>query len=197
MGKRSQRVQGQVKDPLSGLREYLEENQYKSIFKEVGENAGSLCLFLHGGKEHAGKVQHDDKFEFDFLNNEGELEKIHKVKVKFLCPLSNRDMVLKQIKRDENVAKNCEGPHFSPRFRHHIKNKSLYPLMNRKEVLFFTLVEGEVLRGIIIGFSRYEINLNMKQGAPVTLFRHSIYDIRDKKGRSYLKNIVEKNKNYW
>ncbi len=197
MGKRSQPTQGQPEDPLTGLSEYLEENQYNSIFLGAVEKEDPLCLFLHGGQEQLGKVQNDDKYEFDFLNNEGVLEKIHKVKVKFLCSLSERGEVLKQVKRDEAVAKKSEGPHFSPRFRHHIKNKSLYPLMNRKEVIFFTLVEGEVLRGIITGFSRYEINLNMKQGTPAILMRHSIIDIKDKKGRSYLKSVVEKNKKYW
>ena len=150
-----------------------------------------------GGRQLLGKIQKNDKYEVDFINKNSKLERIHKVKINFLCRLEKKDEVLKQIKKDKTVAQKPEGPHFSPRFRHHIKNKSLYPLMNRKEVLFFTMIEGEVLRGIITGFSRYEIDLNMKKGIPVVLMRHSIVDIRDKKGRSYLKKAVEKTKKYW
>ena len=183
--------------PLAGLGEYLKRHQLRSIFDKIVQEGESWCLFYFGGRQLVGTIQKNDKYEVDFIKENKELERIHKVRVNFLCPLSAKDEVLKQIKQDKTVAQNPEGPHFSPRFRHHIKNKSLYPLMNRKEVLFFTMIGGEVLRGIIAGFSRYEINLNMKKGTPVVLMRHSIADIRDKKGRSYLKKAVERTKRYW
>jgi len=184
-------------EPLAGLSEYLKGNQQNSIYDLIGKGDDSWCFFHFGGRQLLGKIKKNDKYEFDFVNKDDELERVHKVKVNFLCPLAKRDDVLKQIKQNKKDTQKNEGPHFSPRFRHHIKNKSLFPLMNRKEVLFFTLLEGEVLRGIISGFSRYEINLNMKKGVPVVLMRHSILDIRDKKGRSYLKRVVEKTKKYW
>ena len=197
MVKRTQMATEQRKDPLAGLREYLEINQYQTVYQRARDKSDPLCLFLHGCLEQIGTVQKEDKYELDFIHESGTLDRIHKVKVKFLCARPDREKVLKHLKRDKALVDKPEGPHFNPRYRHHIKNKSLYPLMNRKEVMYFTLVEGEILRGIITGFSRYEINLNMKQGVPAILFRHSIFDIRDKKGRSYLKSAVEKSKNYW
>ena len=186
-----------TREPLAGLTEYLNVHQYHSIFDQAASDSSSWCLFHFGNLQLEGKIQKNDKYEFDLISQDNEIERVHKVKVNFLCPLDSKKEVLKQMKKDKALVQKVEGPHFSPRFRHHIKNKSLFPLMNRKEVLFFSMLEGEVLRGIITGFSRYEIYLNMKKGIPVILMRHSIVDVRDKKGRCYLKEVVEKTKKYW
>jgi hypothetical protein len=37
----------------------------------------------------------------------------------------------------------------------------------------------------------------MKGGVPVVLLRHAVFDVKDKKGRSYLKEAVEKSGKYW
>ena len=63
--------------------------------------------------------------------------------------------------------------------------------MKEKQVMFFTLLEGEIIRGIIADFSRYEITVILKGGSPITILRHSIYDLRDKRGRCFLKLFQE------
>jgi hypothetical protein len=52
--------------------------------------------------------------------------------------------------------------------------------MKDKQVLFFTLLEGEIIRGIIADFSQYDITINLKGGLPVVILRHSIDDARIK-----------------
>ena len=66
--------------------------------------------------------------------------------------------------------------------------------MNERQVLFFTLLEGEIIRGIAADFSRYDITVHLKGGIPVILLRHSVYDLRDKAGRCYLKSAVQQGK---
>jgi sRNA-binding regulator protein Hfq len=197
MGQSKAASQGTEEEPLRGIREYLEEHQGDSLFEREKGKGTSWCIFLHGDGERIGQIDQNEAFEFQFRGPDGSQEKIHKVKVNFVCRESDRDEVVKQLKRDETVAKKTEGPHFLPRFRHHIKNKSLFPLMNRREVLFFTLMNGEVLRGIVQGFSKYEIYLNLKRGTPVAILRHAVVDVRDKKDRSFLKKAVEKSGEYW
>ena len=63
--------------------------------------------------------------------------------------------------------------------------------MHEKKVVFFTLLEGEIIRGIIADFSRYDITVNLKGGIPVTILRPAVYDIRDKEGRCFLKSLQE------
>ena len=68
--------------------------------------------------------------------------------------------------------------------------------MKEREVLFFTLLGGEKLKGIVGSFSRYEIVLNMKGGAPVTILRHGVHDVRNKKKRCFLKSTQEYTKDW-
>ena len=184
-------------DALAGLDDYLKAHQKDSIFAQEAGRGTSWCLFLHGDERKIGKIQGDQTYEIDFATQEGVVEKIHKVKVKLFCEASREEEVLARLRTDEAVKGAPEGPHFGPRYRHHIKNKTLYPLMNRKEVLFFTMLEGEVLRGIVAGFSRFEIALRLKGGVPAVLLRHAVFDVRDKKGQSYSKEEVEKRGKYW
>ena len=184
-------------DPLTGLQDYLKAHQKDSVFDREAGKESSWCLFLHGDQRKQGKIQSDQTYEIDLVTPDGVVEKIHKVNVKMICEVSQEEEVLVRLRTDEALKGKSEGPHFGPRYRHHIKNKSLFPLMNRKEVLFFSTLEGEVLRGVVTGFSRFEIHLSMKGGVSVVLLRHAIFDVRDKKGRSYSKEAVEKTGKYW
>ena len=183
-------------NPTGGLQEYLKAHQKDSIFERECGKETLWYLFLHDGRELVGRIRNNEIFEFDLSMEDGNSEKIHKVNVNFVCPASFQEEIHKQMKRNEAVAEKAEGPHFSTRYRHHIKNKSLYPLMNRREVLFFTMLKGEVLRGVVSAFSRYEIDLSLKRGVPVVLLRHAVFDVRDKKNRCYLKKVVEKTGQY-
>ena len=182
---------------MAGLQDYLKAHQQESVFAREAARGTSWCLFLHGDVRKKGRIQKDEKYEIDFVTEENLVEKIHKVNVKVVCEASLEEEVLGRMRRNEALKKAPEGPHFGPRYRHHIKNKTLYPLMNRKEVLFFTTLEGDVLRGVVTGFSRFEILLSMKGGVLVVLLRHALLDVRDKKGRSYTKEAVEKTGKYW
>lgn len=184
-------------DPLDGLDEYLKAHQRDSVFAREAGRDSSWCLFLHGNQRKTGKIKSDETYEIDFATQQDRVEKVHKVNVKFLCEASQEEAIGRRMRTEASVKGSPEGPHFGPRYRHHIKNKTLYPLMNRKEVLFFTTLEGEVLRGVITGFSRFEIDLNMKGGVPVILLRHAVLEVRDKKGQSFLKMAVEKRGKYW
>jgi sRNA-binding regulator protein Hfq len=94
-------------------------------------------------------------------------------------------------KKDKKVAKKQLEPIIEVKNRHFIKNKTLYPLMMEKEVVYFTLLEGEIIRGIVTGFSRFDITMGLKGGVPLTFFRHSIFDARNKKGRCLLKGTQQ------
>jgi len=197
MGRQKRQRPDEEQDPLAGLEDYLKAHQKDSVFEREAGKDSSWCLFLHGDQRIRGKIRKDHTYEVDLETAEGGVEQIHKVNVKMLCEAVQEDEVLGRLGTNEALKGAPEGPHFGPRYRHHIKNKTLFPLMNRKEVLFFSTLEGEVLRGIVTGFSRFEIRLSMKGGVSVFLLRHAVFDVRDKKGRSFSKEAVEKTGKYW
>jgi sRNA-binding regulator protein Hfq len=121
---------------------------------------------------------------------------VHKTAIKFFHSLEEALEIVERIKFDRQVRSRKLLPIISAKDRHFIKNKSLYPLMLEREVLFFTLLEGEILRGVVQGFNRFEIRVNLKGGLPVTIMRHALYEVQDKKGRSFLKPVQDKKKEW-
>ena len=113
-----------------------------------------------------------------------------------MYPAEFRGQVEKLLKTDKKVAECGLLPIANPGERHHIKNKTLFPLMKENVVVFVTLLEGEVVRGLIGGFSRYEIIVKLKGGIPVTVLRHAVHYIRDKQGRCYLKSVQQQAKDW-
>jgi len=176
---------------LTGLREYLEAHYEQSHFGEIRHSGEPHFFRIHEVGGVTGEVMEDRTYEVLVRKDSGEEETIHKTSIQYFFPAEHREKIQKLVKKDSKVEALGLEPIIPARPRHHIKNKTLFPLMDEKTVVFFTMLEGDVLRGIISGFNRYEILLLLKGGLPVTLLRHAVYDLRDKKGRCYLKSTQE------
>jgi len=176
---------------LNGLSEYLDENYNRSIF-DLASGTGDRYIFhLHPRRVVAAAVAENMKYDLLLDTGDTGVETVAKTGIKFLYRARHHDTVTGQMRIDNRIMRMELRPILSPTKRNHIKNKSLYPLMKERKVLFVTMLEGEVLRGIIGGFSRYEIALLMRGGLAVTLLRHGIHDIRDKDRQSYLKQVQQ------
>ncbi len=181
---------------LLGLQEYLDEVYNTSIFDQAP--GSDLKWELHVQKHRIIKARITQVLKYDVgldAGGDGE-EVLPKVYVKLVYPENLSESVMSAVKIDKKVKELGLEPILAPGKRFHVKNKSLFPLMKERQVVFFTLLEGEIIRGIIAGFSRYEITVHLKGGIPVTILRHSIYDLRDKKGRCFLKSFQEKHKDW-
>ena len=176
---------------LSGLKEYLDESYNISIFDQALSLNQLWELHLHNHHIIKAKITKNSRYDLNVkVDGEGD-EELPKTDVKLIYPEDLAGSVAPLLKTDKKVRDLGLETIISAKKRYHIKNKSLFPLMKEKNVLFFTLLEGEIVKGIVAGFSRYEITVNLKGGMPVTIFRHSIYDLRDKKGRCFLKSFQE------
>ena len=181
---------------LAGFKDYLDEKYQNSAFDEA-YNSNSLWTFhLHEHRVLCGKVTQNLTYDIEFTDESSAAQLIPKTQIKMLYPAGSDQMVQKKFKSDPKVKKLALQPIVSARPRHHIKNKTLYVLMKERQVVFFTLLEGEVIRGLIADFARYDITVNLKGGVPITVLRHSIYDLRDKKGRCFLKEVQDVKKDW-
>ena len=181
---------------LLGLQEYLDEAYAKSVFDQAIDSGDLWEFHLHGHRIIKARVQENLIYDLKLVpEGEGEQE-IPKIQIKILYPADLSDPIRSLIKRENKVKKLELEPILSPKKRYFIKNKSLFPLMKENNVVYFSLLEGEVIRGVIVGFSRYDITVNLKGAIPVTILRHSVYDLRDKKGRCFLKSTQEKSRDW-
>lgn len=181
---------------LIGLKEYLAENYEKSIFEEAFASKSLFDFHIHGNQILTAQISEVQKYDVELSPSNGEPVMLQKTDIKFVHSHEHLDQILKLLKYNEHVKKQKLEPIVTVKERKFVKNKSLFPLMKDREVMFFTLLEGEILRGVIASFSRYEITLHLKGGIPVVIFRHAVYDVRDKKNRCYLKHVQEKTKDW-
>ncbi|MEW6326452.1 MAG: hypothetical protein AB1487_02490 [Thermodesulfobacteriota bacterium] len=175
---------------LLGLQEYLNQTYETSVFDRIVRSKELWIFHIHGSRTAKATVLENLRYDMK-LDLEGQIEDLPKTQVKFLYPAHFCKSVGPLIKIDKKVRDLGLGPIISRRKRYFIKNKSLFPLMKEKQVVYFTLLEGEIIRGIIIDFSRYDVTVSLKGGIPVTVLRHAVYDLRNKKGRCFLKSVQE------
>ena len=177
---------------LLGLKEYLDEVYTNSIFDQALDSKQPWEFHLHGDRTVRARVLENLTYEVKVdIEGQGQ-EDLPKLQVKLLYPADLAELVSPLIKIDKKIMALGLSPIPSPERRYFVKNKSLFPLLKEKQVVFSALLEGEVIKGIIASFSRYDITVNLKGGIPVTILRHSIYDLRNKKGHCFLKSSQEK-----
>lgn len=181
---------------LEGLYEYLERNYEISVFNTAMSSGKPWDMHLHGHRTIRAVVLENRKWDVTIDVAGQQKEDLQKIQVKFLYPSELSEAVKPLVKMDKQVQALGLDPIFSPHKRYFVKNKTLFPLMKDKEVLLFILLEGEVLRGIVADFSRYDVTVNLKGGVPVTILRHSIYDLRNKRGRCFLKSFQDEHRDW-
>lgn len=181
---------------LVGLQDYLDKHYQHSVFEEAKDSALPWEIHVHGHRILNVRILENLVYDVRAHVEGEEPQLIQKTDIKLLYQAGAAEQVRPMIKTEKKVMDLGLLPIRSPSRRRHIKNKSLFPLMKEREVLFFTLLEGEIVKGIIADFSRYEVTMKMKGGISVTILRHAIYDLRDKRERSYLKSFQETRKDW-
>ncbi len=181
---------------IDGLRDYLKTVYNLSVFDQALERKELWTMHLHGQRVVQASVLENKQYEMVIdIAGQGP-EDIHKLQVKCLYPADYTDAFAKLLKIDKKVQTLELEPIYAPAERHNIKNKTLFPLMQERQVVFCTLMEGELIRGIVADFSRYDLTLHAKGGLPVTILRHSIYDMRNKQGRCMLKSFQQQHRDW-
>ena len=181
---------------LAGFREYLSAGYDQSVFERALAEQDLWEFHLHTHRTERLRVTANLTHDLQVDAGGATPEDLPKLHVKLLYPAAQAAAVAPHISSDPLVRGLQLKPVLSPAARRHVKNKSLFVLMKDREVVYFTLIEGEIVRGIIGGFSRYDVTVYVKGGLPVVLLRHSIYDLRNKRGRCYLKSFQDAHRDW-
>jgi len=181
---------------LLGLSEYLEEHYESSVFDAAAASGKPWDFHLHGHRIVTASLVENRKWDITLQPAGKSKEEIQKIQVKFLYPEELGKVVKPLIKADKAVKDLALEPILSPRKRRFVKNKSLFPLMKEEEVIIVTSLEGDEIKGLIADFTRYDLTVKMKGGLVLTVLRHAIYEIRNKRGRSFLKSFQEEHRDW-
>ncbi len=151
---------------LLDLKEYLDEVYTNSIFDQTLDSKQPWEFHLHGDRTVRARVLENLTYEVKVdIEGQGQ-EDLPKLQVRLLYPAGPSELVSPLIKIDKKIMALGLSPIPSPERRYFVNNKSLFPLMKEKQVVFSALLEGEVIKGIIASFSRYDITVNLKGGIP-------------------------------
>jgi len=180
---------------LKGFDEYMEAQTGRSMMEEQGVG-NTIVWHLHGARKVVARLAESSTYEVVLQPENGEPIPLHKTQIKFFHATEHADALAERLKVDPEVrARNLE-PILQAGARHIVKNKTLYVLMREQRVTACTLLEGELLRGLIGDFTRYELLFYLKSGVPVSVLRHAILDLSDKQGRCQLKAVQDRRKDW-
>ena len=176
---------------LRGLDSYLKQNYDRNIFKEFKLQNRVLHFHLAGHQELTRKIKKVVTFDLDLIDRERQVIRYPKLHIKFYYPVKIKEAIRPLLDTDpEVVAMNLPPLRHIPE-RHHIKNKTLYHLMMERQAVVITLLDGDVLRGFIDDFTRYEIFLKFHDNLRIVVLRHAVLRFTDFRGRNMLKEFQE------
>lgn len=157
------------------MQEHREEHRDRSILVEAAEGSVPLALALTEGQRAQGLVQNVDRYAFEFLP-EGfdEPIELHKLQVKYAYRPTDWKQVRKALAFDKKLERRPRSPESRPQDRYSLSDKRLFQAMDSGVEVEATLVEGEIIRGTVRWFGRWEFAIEPKGGGEIVVFRHAL-----------------------
>jgi len=154
--------------------------QHREAYRErtcLIRGAGPLVLQLHGGGKAKGTIGEVAPYTFT-LDEDGSPRELHKLELKYAYDPGDWKLVKKAVKADKRAAAEGRRPEVRPQDRYSCSDKRLFGYMDRTQEVVATLLDGDVVRGVVSWFGRYEFGMTIKGGAEITVFRHALRDLK-------------------
>lgn len=158
-------------------RRRLEEHRTENRDRTCLTVGNQLAVVLHDGRTLAGTVELVEPYTFRVAAEGTEPEDVHKLQAKYAYNPSDWKKVKKAVRQDKEVAKQPAEPAVRPQDRYSCSDRRLFGYLDQGTEVVATLLDGDVLRGTVGWFSRYEFGLGVRGDIEVTVFRHSLHDL--------------------
>jgi sRNA-binding regulator protein Hfq len=137
---------------------------------EVGR---PIVLGVHGRGQVRGTPRAVHAYGVD-LEHDGEVDEIHKLLIQYAYDPADWKKVKKAIRTDKSVAAQQLEPVRLPQHRYGCSDKRLFNYVDTGVDVTVCLLEGQLLKGNVTWFSRYEFALRVRTGVEVGVFRHAL-----------------------
>jgi sRNA-binding regulator protein Hfq len=151
----------------------------RSVLDEAQATGTPVTLLVHGQRRLTGKVLLVDNYMLRLELEEGGTEDLHKLQVKVAFAPDAYKKVRKTLKFDKTLEKAPIPPVAKPQDRYTCSDKRLFRYMDEAVEVTATTLEGEMFKGHVQWFSRYEFGMKLKGDTDVTLFRHALHDLSE------------------
>jgi len=162
------------------MKAHREENRLRSCLDQAKESGEPIAIAVHGKDKVRGTVVDVAPYAVTVIEDGAdEPREIHKLQLKYAWDPSDWKKVRKGVRSDKERSKDPLPPIERPQDRYTCSDKRLFRYMDDEVQVQATLLEGEVLRGTVTWFGRYEFGMLLKSDVPVTVFRHALHDLTD------------------
>lgn len=164
-------------DPEKRLRalralENLRTNSEGGILDDAVGSDSALILGFSDGTQRKATITQVDTYEVTLDGSEVR----HKLDFVYAFPPSGAKKIKKALRKDADVAKRGLTPAKKVRQRLKVSKMVLQRLVDEPLRARFTMISGAVVPCRVRRFGLYEVYADIK-GAPITLFRHGVYQI--------------------
>ena len=178
---------------LLGFKETISKIKGKSAFDTILASKQKWCFYLVDGKIITGILEKVEPYEV-FINTDDGLLELKKLVIEFVFPMALREKITPLISVDEEIAEQKIEPTEDRKIRHHIKNRTLYPLIIEHDNITVTFYSGKKLTGQLVSFTTYEILLTLGPKLPVVILRHAVFSAFSSNGMNMLKEVQQQEK---
>ncbi len=162
------------------MQAHREENRLRSCLDDAKDTGRPLALALHGKDKAMGIVLEVAPYSVTIQEDGAEEPReIHKLQLKYAWDPEEWKKVRKGVRTDKDLSKAPVEPIERPQDRYTCSDKRLFRYMDDEAQVQATLLEGEVLKGTVTWFGRYEFGMMLKSDVEVTIFRHALHDLTD------------------
>jgi len=140
-------------------------------------NAGTPAVLALQNRRITALVQSVQPYTFTVLEDgKDQPEEIHKLQLKYSYQPDDWKKVRKGLKKDKAVSAAAQAPSERPQDRYTCSDKRLFRYMDKAKPVTVTTLEGDVVKGTITWFGRYEFGMDVG-GAPLVVLRHALQDL--------------------
>ena len=158
-------------------RRRLEEHRAQNRDRTCLEAGTTVSLALHDGRTVKGEIVRVEPYTLQVTTGPDAVEDLHKLQVKFAYDPSHWKKVKKGVKQDKRRAEGVAEPAERPQDRYSCSDRRLFGYMDHQTDIVASLLGGDVLRGVVTWFSRYEFGLKLRSDVDITVFRHALRDL--------------------
>lgn len=150
-----------------------------SVLDAAVASAAPLTLLLHGHRRVTGTILSVEAYRFRIKTEEGAEEDVHKLQAKLAFQPDAYKRLRKVLRMDKALEASPLPPVERPQDRYGCSDRRLFKYLDTKVEVQATTLEGEIVRGCVSWFGRYEFGLKLKGDAEVVVFRHALHDLRE------------------
>ncbi|MBT3217660.1 MAG: hypothetical protein HN348_01095 [Proteobacteria bacterium] len=159
------------------MEEHREQNRSRSKVVEASVTKVPVVLGLHGKRRITAVIDSVDSYTFQVIPEKGEVEEIHKLQLKYICGVDDYKQLRKVLRTNKALSKNPLEPVEKPQDRYSCGDRRLFQYLDRGKEVEITLLEGEIIRGVVVWFSRFEFCLRVRSRANVVILRHALHNL--------------------